>query len=243
MARLHSYSQHFLRSPQLVKELLGHSNIRASDTVIDIGAGSGIISDMLAERGCNVLAIEPETEAAKKLQLHLAGYENVTIIKEDFLAFALPSGQYKVFSNIPFHLSSPIVRKLTEAENPPQSIYLIVQKQFARKLVPGRDHFTAQLGTELGARYTARIRRPLERSDFTPPPGVDTVLLELILRDTPLIPVKQLTRYRAFITECYSRQKFFAQVIAQTKLFSPELRPSQLSLEQWINLFSLYKQR
>lgn len=243
MPRLHTHSQHFLRSPQLVKELVGHSNLKADDTVLDIGAGSGVISSVLATKCAQVIAIEPEPKTAQTLRNNLGHLSNVTILEEDFLNEPLPDVPYKVFSNIPFHLSSPIVRKLTEANNPPKAIYLILQKQFARKLVPGSDHFTAQLGTELGVRFSAKVRKPLQRTDFTPPPGVDTVLLELLLRDTPLIDAPLQPKYRTFVSECYSRQKFFAQAVQRTKLFSPELRPSQLSLDQWVNFYLLYSRK
>jgi 23S rRNA (adenine-N6)-dimethyltransferase len=240
MARLHTYSQHFLRNPDFVKELIGHSNLSRRDTVLDIGAGSGVITAALASRVHSVVAIEPEPKARELLVGNTSSLTNITIQPHDFLTMNLPSEPYKVFSNIPFHLSSAIVRKLTEAAHPPTAIYLIAQKQFARKLVPGTDHFTAQLGAELGVRFSVRIRKPLKRTDFTPPPNVDTVLLELLLRPTPLIPESALSDYRVFITQCYSRQKFYQQVIQKTKAFSPELRPSQLSLEQWVNLYNLY---
>ena len=172
-------AQHFLRGSDFIAELIGHSNIRKNDTVLDIGAGSGAITDVLARRAKYVLAYEPEKNAAAKLRANVQHHANVKIIEKDFLGSELPNDPYKVFSNIPFHLSSKIVRKLTTSDRPPKAIYLIVQKQFAQKMLTGGGHFHGALGMAIAPWWVARIRRPLRKSDFTPPPAVDTVLLEL----------------------------------------------------------------
>lgn len=234
MARLHTHSQHFLRSPRLVAELVGHSNLRKNDLVYDLGAGSGVITSVLANRARQVVAVEIEPGALKLLRQNVGHVPNVTITEKSILALNPPSEPYKIFANIPFSLSADIVRKFTTAANPPKAMYLIVQKQFARKLVPGSDHFTSQLGAEIGPWFTARIRKPLRRTDFTPPPAVDTVLLEIKPRPEPLVPTHQAVNYREFIVRGYSDQKYFASL---KKPFSPELRPSQLTLEQWVGIF------
>ncbi len=238
MRRLPSHSQHFLRSPRLVRELIGHSTLRRSDTVIDIGAGSGIITSALASRCQHVISYEVDQRMVNRLRENTAEFSNVRIVNKDFLTDELPAGDYKIFANIPFHLSSPILRKLTEATNPPQAIYLIVQKQFARKLVMGDDHFTGQLGAMIAPLYNVRIRRPLKRTDYWPHPAVDTVLVELLLRDQPLVLPDKMPAYRKFIANCFSTPKIFASTpLAKIKI-SPELKPSELTLNQWLDLFS-----
>lgn len=237
MPRLHTHSQHFLRSPRVVAELIGHSNIRKNDIVYDLGAGSGVIASVLANRCKKVIAVEIEPSALKTLRRNLGNILNVDIVEQDILKLAIPEGRYKLFSNIPFSLSAPIVRKFTEANNPPIAMYLIVQRQFAKKLVPGDDHFTSQLGAQLGPLFTVRIRKPLRRTDFTPPPAVDTVLLELKLREEPLLSVELMPNYREFIERCFAEQKFFTKTPRAKAGISPEKIPSQLTLEQWVKLF------
>lgn len=161
--------------------LIGHSNLKKHDTVIEIGAGSGVITSALSKRVEKVIAIEPDIETAKKLRENLSKYkiENVEIVEQDFMDFVLPEKEpYKVFSNPPFHLSSEIVHKLIEAKNPPKSFYLILQKQFALKLLNTDRHYTSQLGQALIKDYQTKIRYPLKPTDFTPPPAVPTVLFE-----------------------------------------------------------------
>lgn len=234
MARYHTFSQHFLRSPRLVAELIGHSNVRKNDVVYDLGAGSGTITSVLARRCKHVIAVEIESQALQKLRRNVGAVDNVTIVEKDVLQLELPRVPYKIFANIPFHLSSAIVRKFTETANPPKSMYLITQKQFARKLVPGDDHFTSQLSAEMGPWFTVRIRKTLRKTDFTPPPAVDTVLLEIKPREHALISNTNHTRYRDFVARCFNDQKYFTRL---KKPFSAELRPSQLTLEQWVALY------
>lgn len=177
--RKYQLSQHFLRSPKLAGFLIGHSNIKKRDIVIDIGAGSGVITTALAKRCSRVIAVEPDAETAALLRNNVGQLENVEIIQRDFLEMELPNGPYKIFANPPFHLSSAILHKLDEAPNPPEAIYLILQKQFALKLLNNDRHYTSQLGKQLFVHYAPRIRLPLKPHYFTPPPAVPTVLLEL----------------------------------------------------------------
>lgn len=178
--RDYKMSQHFLRSPKLALILIGHSNLKKRDLVVEIGAGSGVITSALAHRVHQVIAIEPEPATAIKLRENLKkrGIDNITIIEKDFRDFELPKEPYKIFSNPPFHLSSEILHKLIEAEHPPEAIYLILQKQFALKLLNNTRHYTSKLGFLLTKDYETKIRLPLKTSDFTPPPGVPCVFFE-----------------------------------------------------------------
>lgn len=241
MSRSHVYDQHFLRSPRLVAELVGHSNIRKNDLVYDLGAGSGVITTVLARRCRQVVAVELEPVALKKLRVNTKELKNVTIVEQDIRDIDLPAGPYKIFANIPFSLSAPVIRQSTEATHSPKAIYLIVQKQFARKLVPGGDHFTSALGAQVGPLYSARIRKPLRKTDFTPPPGVDTVLLELKRREEPLVPVKEQDEYRQFVARSFAEQKYFTTLPRERAGLSSELRPSQLTLEQWLALWRVVR--
>lgn len=237
MKRLAHYSQYFLRSPRLIKTLLGHTSIKRSDTVYDIGAGSGVITSVLADYCQSVVAIEVEPRMVQKLRENMVGRDNVTIVAADFLKTAPPKTAYKIFANIPFHLSSPIIRKIAESSYPPTAAYLIVQKQFANKLLPDSDRFTGQLGMMIGPVFAVRIRRTLQRTDYWPHPNVDTALLELSLRSEPLLPASDMPAYRRFIEGCFSDPKIFAKMPRQSTGLPPDIRPSQMKLGQWINLF------
>jgi len=240
MKRLDHYSQNFLRSPRLIKELIGHSSISKKDLVYDIGAGSGVISSVLAERARAVVAIEFEPRIVATLRANMERYSNVKVYQGDFLKMPLPQDNYKIFANIPFHLSSPIVHKITEADNQPEEVYLVVQKQFANKLLPDSDHFTGQLGMMIGPDFAVRIRKRLQRTDFWPHPNVDTVLLEMVRREQSLIPKEKMPVYREFIKGCFSDPKIFAKTPRQAAGLMSDIRPSQMKLTEWVTLFNLW---
>lgn len=186
--------QNFLRSPKLALFLIGHSNIKKRDLVIDIGAGSGVITSALAKRCRKVIAVEKDTETAKRLRENLTkqNIANVEVFEGDFREMKLPDEPYKVFANPPFSLSAEVFYKLLNLENldgkickkegeaprRPEAIYLILQKQLALKLIITERHYTSQLGRLLSDDYATRIRLPLKPTDFTPPPKVPTVLFE-----------------------------------------------------------------
>jgi 23S rRNA (adenine-N6)-dimethyltransferase len=239
MKRLPTLSQNFLRSPRLAAELIGHSTIKANDTVYDIGAGSGVITMVLAKRCRNVVAVEIDPRAAATLRNNMQPYPNVTVHQADFLTMPLPRVPYKIIANIPFNLSAAIVRKITESSYPPASAYLIVQKQFAQKLQAESSHYTSQLGITMAPQFAVRIRRPLRRSDFTPPPHVDTVFLEIKRRPVPLIEPTLQPVFTQFITQCFTDPHYFSSVPLQAAGIKPGLKASQLTLPEWLRLFGV----
>ena len=194
--------QHFLKSPKFALMLIGHSNIRKNDVVVEIGAGSGVITTALSKRCKLVYAIEPDHETAEKLRANLRrfGADNVIVVEKDFREVDFPNEPYKIFANPPFRFSSEIFYKILGLENIdgkiikksskccnsdnilPKSIYLILQKNYALKLIQTDRHYTSQLGKILIDSYNTKIRLPLKKTDFTPPPAVDTVLFEAKLR-------------------------------------------------------------
>ena len=231
MPRNHLYAQHFLRSPRLVAELIGHSNVRKNDTVLDLGAGSGVITSSLARRARQVIAVENEPGSLQKLRANCGKLPNVKIVNEDILAYSSSVEKYKIFANIPFNISAKVVEKFAFTPKPPSSVYLIVQKQFAQKIIASDRHFTSSLGAKISPWWQAKIKKPLRKTDFTPPPAVDTVLLETKPRETALLPTAQTAEFCAFVDRCFREQQFYASVKKGDK------KPSELSPEAWVALF------
>ena len=204
-SRNHLLDQHFLKNVRLALMLIGHSNLKRRDTVVEIGAGSGVITAALAKKCREVYAIEKDPETFRKLQANLKeqklqanlkeqNFENVKLVCGDFREVNFDFTNYKVFSNPPFSLSAEVFYKLLNLENqngqiiekglknPPRAIYLILQKQLALKLILSDRHYTSQLGYILNKYYTTKIRYPLKSTDFTPPPKVPIVLFEAKIR-------------------------------------------------------------
>jgi len=238
MKRLNTYSQNFLKSPTLVHSLITRSDLKEGDIVYDLGAGSGVITSALAIRVTKVIAVEVESRTIEILKKNVSKYDNVTVLNEDVLNIKFPSTPYKVFANIPFHLSSKIVQTFINVPNSPQSVYLIVQKQFGRKLVASdTTHFTSQLGMILGAEYAVKVIKNLRKTDFSPMPAVDTLCLEMKKRETPLVPKERLSAYRKFTEDCFNDPKVLAKMPLHAIGAEQGLSPSRLALDRWVNLF------
>jgi 23S rRNA (adenine-N6)-dimethyltransferase len=167
----YSISQNYLTSAKTIRRLLRLTSINGDDHILEIGAGKGHITRELVKVGRAVSAYEIDRKLYGKLKEKLGGASNLSIRRQDFLKAALPSGSYKVFSNIPFCITSKIVRKLTTAGNPPREAWLVMEKGAAKR-------FSAQLKP----RFEPKIVYYFVREDFHPAPGVDIVLLRLTKR-------------------------------------------------------------
>jgi 23S rRNA (adenine-N6)-dimethyltransferase len=179
------YSQNFLRSPQLVDRLLDRSGITAADLVIEVGPGHGVITERLAARCRQVLAVERDPILVEKLGARFAHASNVAIFAGDFLSFPLPLTAYKVFANIPFNITAAIVGKLTSGTSPPVDAYLAVQREAAERFLgTPRQTLVAVL---LQPWFEPTVVHRFQSADFIPRPGVEVVLLRVQRRPVPLV--------------------------------------------------------
>jgi 16S rRNA A1518/A1519 N6-dimethyltransferase RsmA/KsgA/DIM1 with predicted DNA glycosylase/AP lyase activity len=239
MKRLYNYSQYFIRNPRLVANLITKSSINSTDTVYDIGAGSGVISSQLAPVAKRVIAVEFEPNTVETLRKNMSRYDNVEVIEGDALTLKFPEEDYKVFANIPFHLSSKLVRRFGH-EHPPVDAYLIVQKQFANKLLPEHGGFSSQLGMQVGALFEIEIIKKLRRTDYWPHPNVDTVMLHFHYREKTLVPRTEYERYCRFIEKTFTNPAFFKSAYERKFGAPPTTVASGLQLQDWVQFFSTH---
>lgn len=195
-------SQNFLKNGRLVDRLLDLTTIDDRDVVIEIGPGRGIITERLARRARQVIAIEKDPLLIDELRRRFARTANVTLFAADMLEFPLPASCYKVFANIPYRATTAIVSQLIHGEFAPGDMYLIVQLEAAQRFAGSpRETLYALL---LKPWYEPSIRHSLRRSDFIPEPAVDSVLLQLRRREAPLMPETIAQRYRDFVVALFT---------------------------------------
>lgn len=201
------YSQNYLKSNSLVRKLVEKAHINDKDYVIEIGAGKGRITDVLAHYAWKVTAIEYDVKLYEKL-VNEHSRDNVEYVHADFLNYALPKyGSYKIFSNIPFQITADIIRKLTEAENPPEEIFLIVQKEAAKKYcgIPFQKYEGLRAAI-LKAQYEMHILHRFQKTDFTPVPNVEIVLLHCKKKNQNMT-LKEYSEYKDFVSFFYQIHK------------------------------------
>lgn len=247
------HSQNFIRNPKLVRDLLDLSNIGPDDLVVEIGPGKGIITQSLLERARRVIAVEKDPELAAELALRFSE-SNFQLVAGDFLQWQLPHEKYKVYSNIPFNYTADIVTKLTSSTNSPDDIYLIMQEAAAHRFVGMPYIKNSQTSILLAIDFTVRILRRIDRSSFIPIPNVNIVFSHFSKRIELVVPLTERQSLRDFIVYGYNRwaptlldayKDVFTKrqlgIISRTQNLA-DLKPSDLNIDQWINLYNTYRQ-
>jgi len=247
------FSQNLLRDLNLIEQLVIASSLKPDDTVYEIGAGKGIITEVLASHCKNVVAIESDPQFVGQLKQRYATQPNVTIVQGNFLDHLLPKSSYKVFSNIPFNITSDIIRKLVNADTPPTDSYLITQYEAALKFA-GKPYGKESLfSVQIKPWFELLIKYQFKKSDFTPEPKVKIVLLRITKRQKPLISDNQSKVFKDFVAYVFNRSMPNIKVglkhiftgnqisrIAKDLRFSESATPTQLSFEQWLDLFKAF---
>jgi 16S rRNA A1518/A1519 N6-dimethyltransferase RsmA/KsgA/DIM1 with predicted DNA glycosylase/AP lyase activity len=246
------YSRNEFTNTRLLKTILGRSGIRFGDRVLDIGAGSGIITRALLDRGARVIAIEKDKQLYLKCRQLSLDRPGLTAVNADFLDYPLPSsGSHKVFANIPFSCSADILHKLLFALHPPEDCYLIVQKEVALKYT-GSPHDTL-MSLLIEPLWWSAVVCHLDRTDFSPQPSVDIVLLQFQKRTCRLVAERNYPLYCDFVVFCResglrTAKRVLGKLFSyrQFKQISARLgipydsRPADLSFGQYLGLFQAY---
>lgn len=190
--------QHLLIDPNLQRKIVDALEIEKGDYVFEIGPGLGALTELILQKGARVWAIEKDERFAEILRGELEGdyRDQLTVICQDILKFkfaalpALPKKmKWKIVSNLPYYITAPILFFLIDARQFISKAVLMMQKEVAERLnaIPGNKSYGR---LTLGVRYSADVRHLFDvaATCFTPPPEVDSSVLELTFRDRPKLP-------------------------------------------------------
>ncbi len=242
------YSQNFLHSPRLVRQLVDQSSLGASDLALEIGPGDGAITAALVDACRHVIAVEKDPYQVERLGKRFGQDARLTLFAGDFLDFPLPASRYKVFASIPFNATAAIVGKLTTGVAPPDDAYLVMQREAANRFM-GEPSETL-IGVQLKPWFEPSVVFEFRRTDFRPVPAVDSVLLRIERRGRPLLPLAHRQRFDDFVVTMFTAWKSTVRQAAKAA-FSREAaseldrsvgraldqRPSAIGLETWITAF------
>ena len=248
--RRKEFSQHFLWSRALAASLVDQSSISRRDLVVEVGPGRGVLTRELAERCGHLVAVELDEQLFTGLQAEFSDTRLVELVLGDFLAFPLPVNAYKVFANLPYSRTTAMIRRLAEAPVPPEDAYCVVQREAAERFAGGPYAPETASSLLLKPWWQIEIPRRLQRTDFDPPPAVDSVMLWLARRPRPLVDAPQGRLYRAFVGRSFGRRgntmrqclrgiftgRQFSR-LARDLRFDVHARPSELTFDQWLGLF------
>jgi 23S rRNA (adenine-N6)-dimethyltransferase len=245
--RRRTLSQNFLVDRRAIDALVDGSGAGDGDLVVDIGAGNGLISAALVRRGAHVFAIERDPSLAERLRAKFATWPVVTVVEGDVLETPLPDRPFRVVANIPFGITTKILRHLLDADALVRAD-LIVQAEVARKRATGGR------GTLLNACwepwYEFGTGARIAATAFRPRPRVDAAVLIVTRRSPPLVDPASRRDYTDFVTAVFEGARptvasALARSIPRTRFaglarelgFGADALPSQLDAHQWAGLF------
>ena len=249
-----SLGQHWLQDRQVLAGIAEAAQITPFDTVLEIGPGQGTLTSELLRRAEKVIAVELDGELASKLPGQFPG-KTLEVINEDILDFdlsLLPKG-YIVVANVPYYITSKIIKKLLTSDNKPKTTVLLIQKEVAVRLAaePGNMSIlsiSAQIYGEV------ELDQVVPARFFTPPPKVDSQVVVIKTRDMPLVSSEDEKRFFRLVKAGFSAKrkklrsslsaglgitKEDTEIMLRSIHISPDVRAEALSIEQWIALMKI----
>ncbi len=241
--------QHLLHNPKTIIRLIEAAGLRPTDTVLEIGAGKGVLTFPTAEKAGKVLAVEIDADFARDLRAKAKPYPRITVIQGDIREVRLPAGPFTVVANIPFAITTAILDKLLGSEGRAfQRGAFILEHGAARRFTQ-----TSTLDPRLlmwRMNFDFEMRTAVPRTHFAPPPRVDAAIVRIARRPCPRISVKEGKRFIAFAAYALSEPRV-AAAEAFKGIFTPaqlstafknakvvrEQAIASLSLDQWASLF------
>jgi 16S rRNA (adenine1518-N6/adenine1519-N6)-dimethyltransferase len=249
-----SLGQHWLEDESILKEIAGLANLKKTDTVLEIGPGHGTLTMILADSVKQVVAVEKDEELAKSLlsQIHK---HNVSVVIGDILKFdltTLPDG-YKIVANIPYYLTSKLIRNISESINPPSRAILLVQKEVAERIAAAPGAMSL-LSVTAQYYWNVALGPTVGREKFSPPPKVDSQVVVLSKKPQMNDTVYSKELFRVVKAGFSQRRKTLlnsmsaglrisksdVQMICKKADIESNRRSQTLSLDEWIVLYRQY---
>ncbi len=250
--------QHYLTDPAILDGIVDAAELPPDAVVIEVGPGPGALTAALAPRVGRLVAIELDDRLAPLLADLYQTWPQVQIVQGDALTFSpaqalgLQEGvaPYYVLGNIPYYITSPLLRHFLEAEPPPQRIVVTIQRDVAQRIV-ARPPQMSLLAVAVQLYARPRIVRTLPPGAFTPPPKVHSAVLRLDVRSQPLVAPEQRPTFFKVVRAGFGQKRktlrnslasglhLPPRVIAQALLaagLDPKQRAQELDIRQWLRL-------
>ncbi len=246
--------QNFMVDSRALQKVIAAAELTGDETVLEIGAGVGTLTSRLADRCVRVVAVEIDERLIPVLEFVFAATANVEIVSGDILemdlAEILDSDPYTVVANIPYYITSALIRRLMEAERRPDGLVLTIQKEVAERIVTGPGEMSL-LALSVQVYGKPELRGRIPASAFYPRPNVDSAVLCVSGYDTPRVPetliapLFELARagfgqkrkqIHNALTKNLGKPKGMVLDWLRTAGVRPEQRAQELSVEHWIAL-------
>lgn len=238
----------------MLEKIVSAAEIQPTDTVLEIGPGLGSLTRYLAASAKEVVAVELDQHLLPPLKAILASYPNIRLIHGDILELSpsdlIQESNYIVAANIPYYITSAVIRHLLESKAKPRRIILTVQREVAQRICekPG-DMSLLALSVQVYGK--PRIAAQIPAGAFIPSPNVDSAVLTIEIYPSPLIPVELLDIFFKLIKAGFNQKRKTLRNSLSSGLsisptnaadllnragIDPQRRAETLSLEEWQRL-------
>jgi 16S rRNA (adenine1518-N6/adenine1519-N6)-dimethyltransferase len=194
-----SLGQNFLIDSNIVENIADGAQVGPNDGVLEIGPGIGSLTEALLNRAKKVVSVEIDRSLWPILESHFGTAPHFELVKEDVLKLDLKAliaekfagcEKVKVVANLPYYITTPIIMKFLEEGIPVADIVVMIQKEVADRMCSGKDNKTyGSLSVAVQFYAEAKILFKVPRTVFVPQPNVESTVIRLSIRDTPLVDV------------------------------------------------------
>ncbi len=249
--------QHFLVDGEVLEAIIAAAELNPSDIVVEIGPGLGILTGELAQKAGQVIAVELDDKLAALLKQTLASFDNVTIINEDVLKIApqdllkkQAKPDYKVVANLPYYITSPVLRHFLEASAKPRAMIVMVQKEVA-EAIAARPGDMSLLSVSVQYYAEPRIISLVPAESFYPAPEVSSAIMKIDVYPKPKVDVDEKGFFAVVRAGFAAPRKQLANSLAQglgrdkaevlsllkEANIAPQRRAETLTIEEWAGLW------
>jgi 16S rRNA (adenine1518-N6/adenine1519-N6)-dimethyltransferase len=249
-----SLGQNFLHDHNVLRKIAALAELQATDKVLEIGPGLGPLTTLLLDSGAEVFAIEKDKRLCEFLQKHFYKSQKFSLLNEDALEYLQAEERdwtgWKLVSNLPYSVASPILVEVALNSRPPERMVVTLQFEVAQRLVSkaGEENY-GQLSLFIQAQYEPVEMFKVAASCFFPPPDVDSACIALQKRETALLEPWQLGNFSELVKQSFAeRRKMMFKLLKEhwpeadlAKAFAeiginPQARAESVSLEQFVAL-------
>jgi len=244
-----SLGQNFLMDSNIRNKILQAVDLINEKNILEIGPGLGFLTNKLLQKNIKLTAIELDHRAIEILKKDLGHKPNFHLIQGDILDQNLDdifgNKAYSIAANIPYNITSPILKKiLANTNNKPKTAILMMQKEVGEKLCSPQKNSILKISVDIFAE--PEILFPVPRNSFFPVPNVDSVIVKLTIRKSPLVEPELQTDFFKVINAGFSQRRkktgnYFGQFfgLPTSKLLGgidPDRRAETFTLKEWIKI-------
>jgi 16S rRNA (adenine1518-N6/adenine1519-N6)-dimethyltransferase len=246
-----SLGQHFLRDTGILADIARAVTQPPGGVVLEIGAGTGQLTDALLAAGHTVIAVEVERRLVEHLHRRFADVDRLQLVEADArdldLSTVIPPGTpFAVAGNLPYFAANLIVRRLLEGTPKPTELVVMVQREVAREFAAKPGHLSL-LAVSIQVYTEPTILFDVAPEAFDPPPAVHSSVVRLTLRPSPLVSAERLPAFFAFVSRTFRNpRKQIHNALGMegdaglgalaAAGIDPARRPETLSIAEWVAL-------